>query len=134
MGLEFLKRVQTTTAVVGVLAFLFVSVYHDLNFGLGILIGCAWGIGNFWALSRVLTAVLTPDTINRRRAYIFAAIKFPVLYGAGYLILRSEWVPPISLIVGFSLLFLVVLLKGLGRAFLHLDDRSPAHPRTGGAR
>jgi hypothetical protein len=132
MGLEFLKRVQTTTAVVGVLAFLFVSVYHDLNFGLGILLGCAWGIANFWALTRVLTGVLTPDEVNRRRAIIFAAIKFPVLYGAGYLVLRSEWVSPVSLIAGFSLLFLVVLLKGLGRAFLRLDEHAPAGQRAGG--
>lgn len=124
MGLEFLKRVQTATAVVGVLTFLFVSVYHDANFALGILVGCAWGIGNFWALGRVLTAVVTPSGVHQRRALMFAAIKFPVLYGAGYLILRSEWFPPVALVIGFSLLFLVVLLKGLGRVFLHLDDRA----------
>jgi hypothetical protein len=134
MGLEFLKRVQQATAVVGALAFVLVSVYHDTNFALGILVGCAWGIGNFYALTLVLTAVLRPDTINKQRAYILAAIKFPLLYVIGFFILRSGWFEPVSLIVGFSLLFLVILLKAAGRAFLHLDDRpseknnNPGHP------
>ncbi len=134
MGLEFIKRVQQSTAVVGVLAFAFVSMYHDLAFGLGILIGCFWGIANLWSLTRILTAVLTPDAINRRNAYIFAAIKFPVLYVLGYLALRSDYFPPISLIAGFSLLFLVVLLKALGRVFLHLDDRAPSNGVNHGTR
>lgn len=125
MGLEFLKRVQSATAVVGALTFILVSVYYDMSWGLGILVGCGWGIANFWALTRVLTAVLTLDGVHRRRALIFAAIKFPVLYFLGFLALRSEWFPPISLLAGFSLLFLVILLKAAGRSFMHLDDRRP---------
>ena len=125
MGLEFLKRIQSATAVVGAVAFIFVSVYYDASWGLGILVGCGWGIANFWALTRVLTAVLTMDGVHKQRALIFAALKFPVLYVIGFLALQSEWFPPISLLTGFSLLFLVVLLKALGRAFLHLDDRLP---------
>ena len=132
MGLEFLKRVQSATAVVGALAFVLVSVYYDMSWGWGILVGCAWGIANFWALTRVLTAVLTLDGVQKQRALVFAAIKFPVLYVIGFLALRSEWFPPIALLVGFSLLFLVVLLKAAGRAFMHLDDtRSPKKAKTG---
>jgi hypothetical protein len=125
MGLEFLKRVQSATAVVGAVTFVLVSVYYDSSWGLGILAGCGWGIANFWALTRVLSAVLTSDGVQRKRALIFAAIKFPVLYFIGFLALRSEWFPPISLLAGFSLLFLVILLKAAGRAFMHLDDRLP---------
>jgi len=125
MGLEFLKRVQSATAVVGALTFVLVSVYYDMSWGLGVLVGCGWGIANFWALTQVLTAMLTMDGVQRKRALIFAAIKFPVLYFLGYLALHSEWFPPISLLAGFSLLFLVILLKAAGRTFLHLDDRRP---------
>jgi hypothetical protein len=123
MGLEFLKRVQSATAVVGAVAFVFVSVYFDPGWGLGLLVGCGWGIANLWALTRVLTAVLTPDGVQKNRALIFAAIKFPVLYFLGFLALYSEWFPPISLVAGFSLLFLVVLLKAGGRALMRLDER-----------
>lgn len=112
------------TAVVGVLAFAFVAVYYQIDYAWGLLIGCAWGMGNFWALTRVITAVVTPGEVDRRRAYILAAVKFPVLYVAGYYILRSDWFSPISLLTGFSILFIVVVLKAAGRMFLHLDDRS----------
>ena len=131
MGLEFLKRVQRATLVVGVIAFAFVGLYYDVSFGLGMLIGCLWGVANFWAITRVLTAVMTRGPIDRHRAFIFAAIKFPVLYVAGFLLLRSGWFEPISLVAGFSLLFLVVLLKALGRVVLQLDGRpqaKEAHP------
>lgn len=123
MGLDFLKRVQRATAVVGVIAFLLVAVYYDVNFGLGILVGCAWGIANFWALTLVLTAVIRQGGVHRERAFVFAAIKFPLLYAIGFLLLRSGWFEPISLIAGFSLLFLIVLLKAGGRAIMNLDDQ-----------
>jgi hypothetical protein len=124
MGLEFLHRVLRATSVVGILAFAFAAVYYNMNFAWGLLVGCAWGIGNFWALTWVITAVVRPGNVDRRRALILAAIKFPVLYVAGYFILRSGWFSPISLLTGFSVLFVVVVLKAAGRMFLHLDDRT----------
>jgi hypothetical protein len=129
MGLEFLHRIVRATAVVGILAFAFTAVYYNMDFAWGLLVGCAWGIGNFWALTRVITAVVTPGNVDRRHALILAAIKFPVLYIAGYFILRSGWLSPISLLTGFSILFVVVVLKAAGRMFLHLDDRVAS--RTG---
>jgi len=124
MGLEFLHRVLRATAVVGILAFAFVAVYYNLDFAWGLLVGCAWGIGNFWALTRIITAVVRPGEVDRRRALILAAIKFPVLYVAGYFILRSGWFPPVSLLAGFTILFVVIVLKAAGRIFLRLDDRT----------
>jgi len=132
MGLEFLQRVIRATAVVGVLAFAFVAVYFNANFALGLLVGCAWGIGNFWALTRVVTAVFTPGDVDRRHALILAAVKFPVLYVAGYFILKSGGFPVVSLLTGFSVLFVVVVLKAAGRMFLHLDERASRRAtRTG---
>jgi hypothetical protein len=124
MGLEFLHRVMRATAVVGILAFAFVAVYYDIGFAWGLLTGCAWGIGNFWALARVITVVVTLGSVDRRHALILAAVKFPVLYVAGYFTLRSGWFSPISLLTGFSILFAVVVLKAAGRMLLHLDDRA----------
>jgi len=97
-----------------------------MKFAWGLLVGCLWGVANFIALTAVLTTFVTPGEVNRRRALILAAVKFPVIYGIGYLILRSEWFEPVSLLVGFSLLFMVTLLKALGRSYLKLDDRREA--------
>ncbi len=126
MELDFLKRIWKTTLVVGVLVFAFTAVYYDTSFALGILTGCVWGVANFLALTVLLTAVVKPGHVNRTRAYAFAAIKFPVIYFIGFLILRSHWFEPTSLLVGFSLLFTVTLFKALGRAYLKLDERTVA--------
>jgi hypothetical protein len=128
MDLDFLTRVQKSTALVGAVTALLVAVYHDTGFALGLLVGCLWGIGNFYALGLLLRAVVTPKEVNRNRAFIFIAIKFPVLYVGGFFILRSEWFSPISLLVGFSLLFAVVLLKAGGRAIMRLNDRPTSDP------
>ncbi len=129
MSLEFLKRIWKTTLVVGLVVFAFTAVYFEMQFAWGLLVGCLWGVANFVALIAVLTSFVTPRgarEVNRRRALILAAIKFPVIYGIGYLILRSEWFEPVSLLVGFSLLFMVTLLKALGRSYLKLDDHREA--------
>lgn len=122
MSLEFLRRIWKTTLVVGVIVFAFTGVYFNMKFAYGLLVGCLWGVANFIALAAVLTAFVTPGEVNRNRALLLAAVKFPVIYGIGYLILRSGWFEPTSLLVGFSLLFLVTLLKALGRSYLKLDD------------
>jgi hypothetical protein len=133
MSLEFLKRIWKTTLVVGLIVFAFTAVYFDMRFAWGLLVGCLWGVANFIALTAVLTSFVTPGEVNRRRALILAAIKFPLIYGLGYLILRSEWFEPTSLLVGFSLLFLVTLLKALGRSYLKLDDRRADSPTRSNA-
>ena len=109
--------------LIGVLVFAFTAVYYETQFALGILVGCLWGVANFLALTAVLTSIVTPGEVNRRRALILAAIKFPVIYGLGYWILTARWFEPVALLAGFSLLFLVTLLKALGRVYLKLDDR-----------
>lgn len=136
MSLEFLKRIWKTTLIVGLVVFAFTAVYVEVRFAWGLLVGCLWGVANFIALTAVLTSYVTPGEVNRKRALVLAAVKFPVIYGFGYLILRSEWFEPTSLLVGFSLLFMVTLLKALGRSYLKMDDheKSPVSRPAGAGR
>ena len=122
MSLEFLTRIWKTTLVVGAVVFAFTAVYFDMMFAWGLIVGCLWGVANFIALTAVLTSFVTPGNVSRNRALILVAIKFPIIYGLGFLILHSEWFEPTSLLAGFSLLFMVTLLKALGRSYLKLDD------------
>ena len=130
MSLEFLTRIWKTTLVVGAIVFAFTAVYFDMRFAWGLIVGCLWGVANFIALTAVLTSFVTPGKVSRNRALILAAIKFPIIYGLGYLILRSEWFEPTALLVGFSLLFMVTLLKALGRSYLKLDDTRKSKDKT----
>jgi len=115
LGLDFIRRVMATSAVLAALALLFISVYYDWRFGLGLFIGTAWGIANFHFLSELIVAVITPGERNVRRVALWALLKFPVLYGAAYLILTYGKISVLSFLIGFLLLFAVVVLKALGR-------------------
>ena len=115
LGLDFIHRVKMTSGMLGLLVWLFVSVYADWRSGLGILLGTAWGVLNFHFLTELVVAVVTPDEVRKRRVVLLALIKFPALYGAGYLFLAKSGLPIPMLLMGFSLLFAVAVLKVLGR-------------------
>lgn len=115
LGLDFIRRVIATSAVMAALALLFLSVYYDWRFALGVFVGTAWNIANFHFLSELTVAVLTPGERNVKRVAVWALLKFPVLYAAGYLVLKYGEFPVLSFLIGFSLLFVVAILKVLGR-------------------
>jgi hypothetical protein len=49
-------------------------------------------------------------------------IKFPVLYGVGFLLLWNGYLSVAGLVAGFTWPFFVLLMKGLGRYYLKLDE------------
>ena len=128
LGLDFIRRVIMTTGVLSVLALLFISVYYDWRFGLGVFFGSAWGIANLHFLRELVVAVVTPDEIDRRKVVLLALVKFPVLYFAGYLLLKFGGLSVLSFLIGFSLLFVVAVLKVLGRLLNEwLEKSGPPH-------
>ncbi len=124
MGVEFIHRVIKTTLVLAALSFLFVTVYYDFKFGGGILAGAVWGCLSILFLTRLITEVFSPGTeIRKGKVILIAVVKFPLLYAAGFLLLKIEYFPPESLVIGFSLLFVVMFLKAMGRWVLSLDSK-----------
>lgn len=115
LGLGFIRRVMVTSGVLGTLAFLFISAYYHWRFGLGVFIGTAWGIANFHFLAELIVTVVTPEMPNKKKAALLALIKFPVLYFVAYLLLTYGKLSVLSFLIGFSLLFVVAVLKVLGR-------------------
>ena len=123
MGVEFINRVIKTSLVLAILGFLFVTVYYDFKFGAGILAGAVWGCLNLLFLTHLITEVFSPGKeVKKGKVIIIALVKFPLLYAAGYLLLRINYFPAISLLSGFTLIFLVMFLKALGRWILSLDS------------
>jgi len=124
MGVEFIHRVIKTSLVLAVLGFLFVTVYYDFKFGGGILAGAIWGCLNLLFLTRLITEVFSPgEEIKKGKVTLIAVVKFPLLYAAGFILLWLEYFPAVSLVIGFSLLFLVMFLKAMGRWILSLDSK-----------
>ena len=75
----------------------------------GVLAGGAWNLASLWCLTQLVRAWLGPQP-SRRRAIIWLAVKFPLLYAAIFLMFHRGMVS----IVGFSIGFSVVLMAAIG--------------------
>ncbi len=127
MGIEFINRVIKTSLVLAALGFLFVTVYYDFKFAAGILTGAVWGCLNLLFLTRLITEIFSPGKeVRKSKVIIIALVKFPLLYGFGYILLKINYFPAISLLSGFTLIFVVMFLKALGRWVLSLDANKKA--------
>ena len=132
MGLEFISRIIRTTLIVAVILLLFGSVYYRPSEALGCFVGAIWGVLNLYFIKILITEVLTPEETRKRVALVLALIKFPALYVVGYFILASGWFSAGSLLVGFSLMFAVTVLKVLGRMILGMDKLEFKHKQPEG--
>jgi len=122
MGPEFIHRVIKTSLVVAVLGFLFVTVYYNFRFGAGILAGAIWGCLNLYFLTNLITEIFSPDKeVRKGKVILIVLVKFPLLYLVGYVLLIIKYFPAVSLVSGFTLIFVVMFLKALGRWVLSLE-------------
>ena len=115
MDLAFINRVIKSTLVLGALIFIFGSVYFNWVYSVGIFAGTIWGSANLWFIRQFIINYITPGERDTKKLALLAVIKFPVLYIAGFLALWLGWFPVASFVIGFSLIFAVILLKALGR-------------------
>ncbi|MBN1504277.1 MAG: hypothetical protein JW952_04365 [Candidatus Eisenbacteria bacterium] len=135
MGAEHVFRIVKTTAVVAAVVALFCATYFSAAAGAGLLAGAAWGCLNLLATGRVVRTLVAPERPGRLRVLWLSFVKFPLLYGAGFLLLRAGVFPPESLVSGFSLVLVTIVLKALGASAAgSLDSRGAARGGAGGPR
>lgn len=83
----------------------------SLRFALGVLLTAAWAAGGFWLLETLLRCVLVPPGRPRAtgRIVLVAAGKV-LLYGVAVWALWVRAFPPVSLLIGFSLLLVALVV------------------------
>ena len=111
MGLEFLTRVRTTSLWMGTVASLFAITLRGLAPGFGLFAGMAWCLVNL-GLIQLLVVALTGPERSEPRGLARAAIAIGGMMGlfaAGAFLLMK--LPAIWLVAGFTLPFLVLVLK-----------------------
>jgi hypothetical protein len=101
--------------IVAVLSFLFISVYYNFPFGLGLFLGTVWGCLNLFFISQLIIEAISLKKPNKGKIILIFLVKFPLLYFVGYVLLWLKYLPVESLVVGFTLIFAVTFLKALGR-------------------
>jgi len=122
LGLDFVDRTLRTTGVVLLISLLPGTYYFGVFPTLAVFSGGVWGIINFIFLSALVRAALRPGAVDNVKVVGLALIKFPLLYLSGYFLLKVEQFEPLCLLIGFSVLLAVMVLKVIARALLGLDE------------
>ena len=134
MGLEFLNRTFRTFAIVVLLLLPFGFFYLNLYQTLAILSGSVWGMLNLMFLTTLIRSSIRPEGADTGRTVTLIVIKFPILYLAGYCLLKIYVFQPLDLLLGASGIMLIVVLKVLGRYVLGMDSaEKSAKPISGAA-
>ena len=115
MDFAFLRRVRKTSIIAGIPLAVVIAFYWGLENGAGFALGLTWSLLNLHFLASVITNVITSEKRDVVKIIVVLFVKFPVLYVAGFLLLRSGYLSAYGLVAGFTWPFFVVLMKGLGR-------------------
>jgi len=122
MGLEFIDRTLRTSGIV-LLVFLPFGLYYLGVFpALAVFSGGVWGMLNLILISALVRATFRPEGVQTQRAIGLSLLKFPLLYVSGYFLLKVSQFEPLHLLIGFSSLLGIMVLKTLGRLMIHADD------------
>jgi len=114
MRIDFIYRAVKISFVLAFLGFLFVTRACGAAFGFGFLAGAVWSALNFWGLASLIQSALAEHP-DKKKIFLLFLLKFPVLYGAGFVIVFYTGVDVLGVLVGFSLPLVVVILKTGGR-------------------
>ena len=131
MGLGFLDRTLRTTGIVLLIFLPFGLYYLGVYPSLAVFSGGVWGMLNLMFISALVRSAIRPEAINKLQVIGIAVFKFPLLYGAGYFLLKVPQFEPLHIMAGFSLLLIVIVLKVVGRAVLGLDDNKQQNENLG---
>jgi hypothetical protein len=125
MEISFIHRTIRTSIVLSCFAFLAVWLYFGFKFGGGIVVGTAWGCLNLYAIALAVKALIVPEKAKKGIIILILVFKFPLIYFIGYLILRLNFFPILSLLIGFTVIFLVMALKALNNTLLTETKKQP---------
>jgi hypothetical protein len=126
--LDFIARTLRTAGVVLIIALPFGIYYFGVFPTLSFFFGGIWGMLNLLFLRHLITAVIRPDGVDIPRAVLTGLVKFPLLYVSGYFLISNTHFQPSNLLWGFTAVLGVMVLKVLGRWFLHLDESNSQEP------
>lgn len=123
-SLDFIQRTLKTTGVILLIMFVVGLYYFGFYDSLAVLSAGIWSMINLYFLSALVRTVVRPDGVDKMAALGLGLIKFPLLYAAGYFLLTADIFRPIPLVIGFTTILAVMVLKAVARAVLKLDENS----------
>jgi len=108
---SILKRTRLGTLAVAVLAALAMQASVESRFVWGFLGSAVWAVLGLWAVENLVRKGLVPPGVPRDvRAVALLIGAKALLYGVAFWALLTESVPPVSCLLGFSLLLVVLVV------------------------
>jgi hypothetical protein len=123
MNLEFIDRVIKTSLILIAIVFPFAALYVKLSFAISMLFGCLWGCANLFLIRVLVTKTLGAKIKSKFWIIAIIFVKFPLLYFFGYLLLKWTYLSPYGLLLGFTAIFIVTVLKVVSRSLLKADTK-----------
>lgn len=124
MDISFVSRTLRTSGILALVFLLFGFFYLDTAKVISVLSGLMWGMINLYFLALLIRVTVRPEGPNRRAALILMLFKLPLIYLAGYFLLTNSYFNVYYLLIGFTVVFFVIVMKVLGRLVLGLDDKT----------
>jgi len=114
MSAPILKRVRLWTMAAAVAIALWLNGQRETDFVLGFLGAATWTVLGFWAVEALVRHALLPgERPKDRRAIALLLVAKAALYGVALWVLVKELAPPTSLLLGFSLLLIVLVVVAI---------------------
>src|SRR5262245_9721547 len=118
---DFLRRVRKSSMVLGLILSIPIATSLGWQAAVAWIAGAAWSLVNLAAIASIVRRVLTLEPRDRAEIAKALAIKFPLLYLAGFGILAAG-LPITWVLAGFAWPFGVMILKAAGRIYLRMDE------------
>jgi hypothetical protein len=113
--LRYVRRIALTSIWLGALAALLLWAGVGPRWALGFAGGATLGVANLLLMSALIREIVTLGERSRRRIVGLLSIKVPLVYGGLAALLLTRIAPATAVVVGFSLVLAVIVLKAIGR-------------------
>jgi hypothetical protein len=124
---RYIATILGIAAALGAVCTVVAFVKFDAASGLSVAVGTALGMGNVYALAKLVTMILDGEVTAKRRtrAAILLGAKFLALITVVGVLIVNHWVRGGALMAGLSMVALAIVIGGLVRS----DDDSTS-PRS----
>ena len=122
MRRDVVDRAIRTAFLVTVLLCPFFAVYIGGMWAVGFTLASFWSTINLWLISLVFREYFGGQ--RWPRLVVFLGVKFPLLYGLGFWGLSQRAAPMGSVLVGFHMIFFVLVLKVVSRGWFAVEDKT----------
>lgn len=110
MKLKFINEILILTLALAVIGLIIGSLYQGFYDGLGIFLGGCWGGMNLLLIRYLTENLLISPEKHFLKLICLVGLKFPLLYGFGYILLSFSVLPLYSLLIGFFILLLAIFI------------------------